>query len=79
MALPGRTVGPPVMSRNGNNLPTLVAMARATLGDPDASDLDKAGASVVLALGRGEPLTLAEVTCALTYLFNLARKTHRPE
>src|SRR5712691_5616922 len=69
--------GAPVRSRNGNNFPTLVAVARATLGDPDASDPDKAGASVVLALGRGQPLTLAEINCALTYLFNLlARKTH---
>src|SRR5712691_10430115 len=69
--------GAPERSRNGNNFPTLVALARATLGDPDARDTDKAGASVVLALGRGEPLTLAEVSCALTYLFNLARKTYR--
>ena len=67
------------MSRSGNTFPTLVAMAKATLGDPDASESDKAGASVVLALGRGEPLTLAEISCALTYLFNLlARNTHRP-
>ena len=79
MALPGRTVGPPVMSRNGNTFPTLAAMARATLGNPDASNIDKAGASVVLALGRGEPLTLAEVTCALAYLFTLARNTQRPQ
>ena len=71
--------GAPVRSRNGNNFPTLVAVAKATLGDPDASDTDKAGAAVVLALGRGEPLTPPEVTCALTYLFNLARKTDRPE
>ena len=73
---PARSAHPP---RNGNNFPTLVALARATLGDPDASYTDKEGASVVLALGRGEPLTLTEVTCTLTYLFNLARKTHRPE
>lgn len=67
-------------SGNGNNLPTLIAAANATLSDPDASDSDKAGASVVLALGRGETLTRAEIGCALTYLFNLlARKTDRPE
>jgi len=60
------------MPQSGNTLPTLVALASATLGDPDASDTDKTGASIVLALGRGEPLTPGEISCALTYLFNLA-------
>lgn len=76
--MPGDTVNAPVMPRGGTNFPTLVAMAKATLGDPDASDTDKAGSSVVLALERGEPLTLAEMNCALTYLFNLlVRNAHR--
>jgi len=64
-ALPRCPAGAPVMVRNRDNFPTLVAVANATLGDPDANNSEKAGASVVLALGRGEPLTPAEIDCAL--------------
>ncbi len=78
MALPGRTVNVPVMLADGRSFPILVAVAKATLGDADSSDSDKAGAAVVLALERGEPLTRTEISCALTYLFNLlTRHAHR--
>lgn len=65
------------MLRDGNKFPTLVAVAKATLRNPKASDSDRAGALAVLAVDRDEPVTHAEMTCALTYLFNHARAPRR--